>query len=62
MLESSRIECPYCGESFDIEIDCSAGSDQYVEDCQVCCQPVLVTTRVDPDGTLAGVSVSREND
>ncbi len=62
MLENIRIDCPYCGEPFDIEIDCSAGNDQYVEDCQVCCQPVLIATSVDPDGALLGVTATREND
>lgn len=62
MLENVRIDCPYCGEPFDVEVDCSAGNDQYVEDCQVCCQPVLVITNVDPDGALLGVTATREND
>ena len=34
------VMCPYCGESNEISIDAGGGSHQdYVEDCQVCCQP-----------------------
>jgi hypothetical protein len=62
MLETARIECPYCGEAFDIEVDCSAGGQQYIEDCTVCCQPILVTTDCDNDGSLLSVTVRREND
>ncbi len=62
MLESERIECPYCGETFDIEIDCSAGGQQYTEDCAVCCQPILVTTDCNSDGTPLSVTATREND
>lgn len=62
MLETARIECPYCGEAFDIEIDCSAGSQQYTEDCSVCCQPILVTTDCGSANTLLGVTATREND
>lgn len=62
MLEISRIDCPYCGESFDTEVDCSAGGQQYVEDCSVCCQPILITTSCDTDGTLLGVTTARENE
>jgi hypothetical protein len=32
--------CPYCGEENTIVVDDSAGrTQQYVEDCQVCCKP-----------------------
>jgi len=62
MLDIARIDCPYCGEPFDIEVDCSAGGQQYVEDCSVCCQPILINTNCDADGTLLGVTAIREND
>ncbi len=34
------VECPHCGETFEVEVDTSQGSDQeLVEDCEVCsCQ------------------------
>jgi hypothetical protein len=62
MLDASRIDCPYCGEGFDIDVDCSAGSQRYVEDCPVCCQPIEVATDVDFDGTLLGVQAQRNDD
>ncbi len=43
---SASVQCPYCGETCEIELDAGGGSvQQYVEDCQVCCQPwdVVVT-------------------
>jgi transposase-like protein len=43
----SVIGCPYCGEENTISVDESAGGVQeYVEDCQVCCQPWAVRVRV----------------
>jgi Cysteine-rich CPXCG len=62
MLEASWIDCPYCGEGFDISVDCSAGNQQYVEDCPVCCQPIEIATDVDFDGTLLGVQAQRSDD
>jgi hypothetical protein len=62
MLEASRIDCPYCGEGFDINVDCSAGNQQYVEDCPVCCQPIEIATNVDFDGKLLGVQAQRSDD
>ena len=39
-------QCSYCGEWNETEIDPSAGREQsFVEDCQVCCQPNLLTVR-----------------
>lgn len=40
MLEMITIDCPYCGESFSTQVDLSAGSQNYVEDCAVCCRPI----------------------
>lgn len=37
-----RCHCPYCGEPLSLLIDRSAGSQTYVEDCSVCCQPIVV--------------------
>ena len=44
------VGCPYCGESFETSADASAGLCSYVEDCQVCCQPIEMELRVDDDG------------
>ena len=49
--------CPYCNESVEITLDPGGGSTQeYVEDCEVCCQPWTVKVRYGEDGT-AEVSV-----
>lgn len=34
--------CPYCGEPVQLLVDGSAGAQAYVEDCQVCCRPMVV--------------------
>lgn len=53
------IQCPYCGERFDTAVDLSAGSFNYVEDCQVCCQAIDLTCDVDEAGALVGVVAVR---
>lgn len=66
MLPSTQVECPYCGEPIDLLVDDSAGDQQYIEDCQVCCRPILVTIYVDEtDDSGAGgmrVVVAAEDD
>ncbi|MBN6151311.1 CPXCG motif-containing cysteine-rich protein [Xanthomonas sp. AmX2] len=55
------IQCPYCGEWIDLALDPSAGAQQYVEDCQVCCKPMLIAVSWDEDGEPS-VRASAEND
>ena len=62
MLETVDVACPYCGEVFATSVDCSAGPQRYIEDCQVCCQPIDFRVQVDSDGSLLGVEVRRDND
>jgi hypothetical protein len=57
--EFVMVHCPYCGEAFETRADASAGSCSYVEDCQVCCQPIEMTLRVDDDGAIVEFSAQR---
>ena len=60
-LESKKIQCPYCGETIDIVIDCSVEQQSYIEDCQVCCRPINIDVSVDQNGQLS-VFVTHENE
>jgi hypothetical protein len=62
MLEPARITCPWCWQTVQITVDCSAGSAQYVEDCQVCCRPMIVQVQVGAGGELLGTEVAREGE
>lgn len=42
-IELYETQCPWCGSRLALEIDCSAGDQRYVEDCALCCQPILVS-------------------
>jgi hypothetical protein len=57
--EFVAVQCPYCGESFDTTVDVSAGAFSYVEDCQVCCQPIELTSEMNDQGALVGVIARR---
>ena len=51
--DSASFHCAFCGEANEIDVDLSAGRRQrYVEDCQVCCRPNLVSVRFDGDGRV----------
>jgi len=60
-LEQETIVCPYCGESIDVLVDCSAGHQEYVEDCSVCCRPITIRIEIE-EGDLVGVEARAENE
>ena len=37
-------QCPYCWEDISMLIDPSIAKQTYVEDCEVCCNPIQVTS------------------
>ena len=51
-LEEKTVQCPYCGESIEVLIDCSISHQNYIEDCQVCCRPVIFDVTVGNEGEL----------
>ena len=36
------VQCPYCGENIEVLLDCSIEQQNYIEDCQVCCQAIRI--------------------
>ena len=47
-LETASVQCPYCGEQIDVVVDCSVSRQQYVEDCSVCCRPIIISVVTSP--------------
>ena len=48
---AAEVTCPHCGEASTIALDPGSGATQeYVEDCAVCCQPWLVHVHYGPGG------------
>ncbi|MEW4925295.1 CPXCG motif-containing cysteine-rich protein [Algibacter sp. 2305UL17-15] len=37
--------CPYCWEVISMLLDNSVSSQVYIEDCEVCCNPIQVTLK-----------------
>lgn len=53
---AARVTCPYCGEPGEVFLDpqeVASGRGRMVQDCEVCCNPWLVTVYRDEDGELA---------
>jgi Cysteine-rich CPXCG len=53
MKDKASYDCDSCGEEIVVPIDLSAGTSQeYVEDCPVCCCPNVVHAEIDEDGDV----------
>lgn len=51
MQDETSYVCESCGEEIVAGVDLSAGSTQeYVEDCPVCCNPNVVRVEIDEGG------------
>ena len=56
------VDCPYCGEQFETEVDSYAGSQDYIEDCPVCCRPIECHLVIGLDGESASLTTRRDDD
>ena len=60
-LIEQTVSCPYCGEPLEVLIDRQEAGDQYIEDCQVCCRPIVFQVSEDSAGDVS-VTVHDENE
>ena len=58
-ITEAEIDCPFCGESFTILVDCSEEKQSYVEDCFVCCRPIRFEVHCE-EGELLSVVGNRD--
>ena len=60
-LEEIDIQCPYCWETIGILVDCSIEQQSYIEDCQVCCRPIVMEVELDDDDYPRVTAISDES-
>ncbi len=56
----ASVDCPYCGERIELVVDGSIEQQEYVEDCSVCCRPIVVTVAAE-EGEVLSVEVRSED-
>ena len=52
-MEEHFFQCPYCWEEISMLLDTSIRHQVYVEDCEVCCNPIELTVSYE-DQELVG--------
>lgn len=62
MQDEAAYICDACGEEVVIPIDPSQGeSQQFVEDCPVCCHPNKIRLEIDPEGEARAWAESEQD-
>lgn len=52
-----HFQCPHCWETISMLLDPSVGHQKYIEDCEVCCNPIEIDVTVE-DGILTQFSAN----
>jgi hypothetical protein len=61
VLHFETVTCPYCWESIEVALDLSVDEQRQVEDCSVCCRPIVIAYRAQ-DGELVALDAVAENE
>lgn len=62
MTQLEIVHCPYCGEAFETTVDTSAGDQEYIEDCYVCCRPITFRLKLGLDNKLERLQLVRDDE
>jgi len=41
-MKAHFFQCPYCWETISMLLDSSIDKQEYIEDCEVCCNPIQI--------------------
>ena len=52
-MEEHFFQCPYCWESISMLIDISQYKQAYIEDCEVCCNPIQLNIKAENNVILS---------
>ncbi len=42
-MEEHFFQCPYCWENISMLLDTSIHHQKYIEDCEICCNPIEIS-------------------
>jgi hypothetical protein len=61
MIHFVHVQCPYCWQAVQLSIDTSVREQEYTEDCEVCCRPMVLRVTIDRHG-IPQVEARGENE
>jgi hypothetical protein len=45
---TGKVQCPFCGQAFEVVVDTSVPQQRFTTDCEVCCRPLEVIAECEP--------------
>ena len=52
-LTEHAFACPYCAAPISVLLDPSVPAQRYIEDCEVCCNPIEIAVAFEDDEVVA---------
>ena len=59
-MEEHFFQCPYCWERISMLIDISQNNQTYIEDCEVCCNPIRLKIKTENNAIIQFESLNTE--
>lgn len=53
MQEEAEYICPHCWQANTMLVDVAAGTQTFIQDCEVCCNPIEFRCEVDHSGLVS---------
>jgi transcription elongation factor Elf1 len=50
---SGNVQCPFCGQSFEVLVDTSVARQRFTTDCEICCRPFEIVAECEPGEILS---------
>ncbi|MHB8519277.1 MAG: CPXCG motif-containing cysteine-rich protein [Limisphaerales bacterium] len=53
MQVTENVQCPFCGQRFELVIDTTVAVQRFTTDCEICCHPFEVLAECEPGEVLS---------
>lgn len=54
---AETIQCPFCGQAFEILVDVDLPRQKFITDCEICCRPMEISVGCE-NGEILNLDVS----
>jgi len=61
-LKHAEIQCPHCGHTAHIDLDCSNGDQDYIEECANCYSPIHLNLHINQVNRKIELSINSDNE
>ena len=59
-LHEDGVQCPSCWQWTPVLVDILAGAQDYIDECGICCRPLLLRVQFEPGGEPAILAEAAE--